>query len=184
MCQRGCPTPQPVPVSASSAALCRVRLEPGWRSEYAGVVSQTPRHLVIVSAAVMRSVSRDVIWVLSQTPCHFLRAAWLRPYSSVGFPAPHRTTVLGVGHAAGAESVASGRIMETVVGAIAGVLVNLAFPPPVATRDASRAVTAFAKEIAALLSAAAEALEGGPIPGDLAARGWRTPADSLAKHPA
>ena len=53
--------------------------------------------------------------------------------------------VLGVGHAAGAESVASGRIMETVVGAIAGVLVNVAFPPPVATRDASRAVTAFAK---------------------------------------
>ena len=52
--------------------------------------------------------------------------------------------VLGVGHAAGAESVASGRIMETVVGAIAGVLVNVAFPPPVATRDASRAVTAFA----------------------------------------
>ena len=32
--------------------------------------------------------------------------------------------VLGVGHAAGAESVASGRIMENVVGAIAGVLVN------------------------------------------------------------
>src|SRR5258708_6820930 len=37
MCQRGCPTPQPVPVSASSAALYRVRLEPGWRSEYAGI---------------------------------------------------------------------------------------------------------------------------------------------------
>jgi uncharacterized membrane protein YgaE (UPF0421/DUF939 family) len=69
--------------------------------------------------------------------------------------------VLGVGHAAGAESVASGRIMETVIGAIAGVLVNVAFPPSVATRDASRAVTSFAKEIAALLSAAAEALEGG-----------------------
>jgi hypothetical protein len=51
--------------------------------------------------------------------------------------------------------------METVIGAIAGVLVNVAFPPSVATRDASRAVTAFAKEIAALLSAAAEALEGG-----------------------
>ena len=89
--------------------------------------------------------------------------------------------VLGVGHAAGAESVASGRIMETVVGAIAGVLVNVAFPPPVATRDASRAVTAFAKEIAALLSAAAEALEGGPIPGDLAAQ-WLEDARRLTRH--
>ena len=28
---------QPVPVSASSAALCGVRLESGWRSEYAGI---------------------------------------------------------------------------------------------------------------------------------------------------
>jgi hypothetical protein len=89
--------------------------------------------------------------------------------------------VLGVGHAAGAESVASGRIMETVVGAIAGVLVNVAFPPPVATRDASRAVTAFAKEIAALLSVAAEALEGGPIPGDLAAQ-WLEDARRLTRQ--
>src|SRR6185436_10181424 len=89
--------------------------------------------------------------------------------------------VLGVGHAAGAESVASGRIMETVVGAVAGVLVNVAFPPPVATRDASRAVTAFAKEIAALLSVAAEALEGGPIPGDLAAQ-WLEDARRLTRQ--
>src|SRR6476660_10312165 len=75
----------------------------------------------------------------------------------------------------------SRRIMETVVGAIAGVLVNVAFPPPVATRDASRAVTAFAKEIAALLSVAAEALEGGPIPGDLAAQ-WLEDARRLTRQ--
>ena len=37
--------------------------------------------------------------------------------------------VLGVGHAAGAESIGSGRVVETVVGAIVGVLVNIAFPP-------------------------------------------------------
>ena len=50
-----------------------------------------------------------------------------------------------------------------------------------ATRDASRAVTAFAKEIAALLSVAAEALEGGPIPGDLAAQ-WLEDARRLTRH--
>jgi uncharacterized membrane protein YgaE (UPF0421/DUF939 family) len=91
--------------------------------------------------------------------------------------------VLGVGHAAGAESVASGRIMETVVGAIAGMLVNIAFPPPVATRDASRAVTDFARQIAALLSVAAEALERGPIPGELAAQ-WLEEARRLTRHAA
>ena len=45
----------------------------------------------------------------------------------------------------------------------------------------SRAVTAFAKEIAALLSAAAEALEGGPIPGDLAAQ-WLEDARRLTRQ--
>ena len=73
--------------------------------------------------------------------------------------------VLGVGHAAGAESIGSGRVVETVVGAIVGVLVNIAFPPPVGTRDASRAVAAFAEEIAALLSAAADALGARPDSG-------------------
>ena len=86
--------------------------------------------------------------------------------------------VLGVGHAAGAESIGSGRVVETVVGAIVGVLVNIAFPPPVRTRDASGAVAAFADEIAALLSAAADALGRGPIPVDLAMVGGRPSAQS------
>jgi uncharacterized membrane protein YgaE (UPF0421/DUF939 family) len=89
--------------------------------------------------------------------------------------------VLGVGHAAGAESLGSGRVVETVVGAIVGVLVNIAFPPPVRTRDASGAVAAFADEIAALLSAAADALGRGPIPDDLAMQ-WLEDARRLNRH--
>ena len=89
--------------------------------------------------------------------------------------------VLGVGHAAGAESIGSGRVVETLVGAIVGVLVNIAFPPPVRTRDASGAVAAFADEIAALLSAAADALGRGPIPVDLAMQ-WLEDARRLNRH--
>jgi Aromatic acid exporter family member 1 len=89
--------------------------------------------------------------------------------------------VLGVGHAAGAESLGSGRVVETVVGAIVGVLVNIAFPPPVRTRDASGAVAAFADEIAALVSAAADALGRGPIPVDLATQ-WLEDARRLNRH--
>jgi hypothetical protein len=89
--------------------------------------------------------------------------------------------VLGVGYAAGAESIGSGRVVETVVGAIVGVLVNIAFPPPVRTRDASAAVAAFADEIAALLSAAADALGRGPIPADLAMQ-WLEDARRLNRH--
>ena len=89
--------------------------------------------------------------------------------------------VLGVGHAAGAESIGSGRVVETLVGAIVGVLVNIAFPPPVRTRDASGAVAAFADEIAALLSAAADALGRGPIAADLAMQ-WLEDARRLNRH--
>jgi hypothetical protein len=89
--------------------------------------------------------------------------------------------VLGVGHAAGAESIGSGRVVETLVGAIVGVLVNIAFPPPVRTRDASGAVAAFADEIAALLSSAADALGRGPIPVDLAMQ-WLEDARRLNRH--
>ncbi len=39
--------------------------------------------------------------------------------------------VLGVGYAAGAESVGGGRVVETVIGAVVGVLGNVLFPPPV-----------------------------------------------------
>ena len=73
------------------------------------------------------------------------------------------------------------RVVETVVGAIVGVLVNIAFPPPVRTRDASGAVAAFADEIAALLSAAADALGRGPIPVDLAMQ-WLEDARRLNRH--
>ena len=42
--------------------------------------------------------------------------------------------VLGVGYAAGAESVGGGRVVETIIGAAVGVLVNVLFPPPVQSR--------------------------------------------------
>src|SRR3954462_8594769 len=44
--------------------------------------------------------------------------------------------VLGVGYAAGAESVGTGRVVETLLGAAVGVLVNVLFPPPVQTKYA------------------------------------------------
>lgn len=89
--------------------------------------------------------------------------------------------VLGVGQAAGAESVGWGRVVETIVGAIVGVLVNLAFPPAVSTRHAGHAVAAFADEMAALLSAAAEALEHGSIPDEIA-RQWMDDARRLNRR--
>lgn len=66
--------------------------------------------------------------------------------------------VLAVG---GAETVATGRIVETLIGAGVGALVNVVFPPAVQTRSAGAAVEALAADLARLLeSAGADLAEG------------------------
>jgi hypothetical protein len=89
--------------------------------------------------------------------------------------------VLGVGYAAGAESVGAGRVIETLVGAAVGVLVNVAFPPAVQTRYAGRAVEKFAGEIAGLLDDAAAALAAGVVETEQATR-WLDDARRLNRH--
>ena len=71
--------------------------------------------------------------------------------------------VLGVGYLGGAESTGAGRIVETLIGAAVGVLVNVAFPPAVQTRFAGQAVAKYAGEIASLLVEAATAMAAGPV---------------------
>jgi len=88
--------------------------------------------------------------------------------------------VLGVGYAAGAESVGAGRVVETVIGAVVGVLVNVLFPPKVQSRHAGQAVQRLADEIAALLERAC-----GQIPSGLPAehtRQWLEDARRLNRH--
>jgi Aromatic acid exporter family member 1 len=89
--------------------------------------------------------------------------------------------VLGVGYATAAETMGIGRVIETLVGAAVGVLVNVAFPPAVQTRFAGQAVEKFAAEIARLLDTAATALGAGPVEVDDAAR-WLGDARRLNRH--
>jgi uncharacterized membrane protein YccC len=88
--------------------------------------------------------------------------------------------VLGVGHA-GAGSVGGARVVETLVGAAVGVLVNVVFPPAVQTRYAAQAVQRFADEIAALLHDAATALATGPVAPEQSTR-WLEDARRLNRH--
>src|SRR4051794_20030458 len=88
--------------------------------------------------------------------------------------------VLGVGYTAGAESTGYGRVIETVIGAVVGVLVNVLFPPPVQSRHAGQAVARLAEESAALLEEAATQLPAGPST-DQTAR-WLGDARRLNRH--
>jgi uncharacterized membrane protein YgaE (UPF0421/DUF939 family) len=88
--------------------------------------------------------------------------------------------VLGVG-ASGAESVGGGRVLETLIGAAVGMLVNVVFPPAVQTRYAAQAVEKFAGEIAGVLDDAAGALVAGPVSVEQSAR-WLQDARRLNRH--
>lgn len=85
--------------------------------------------------------------------------------------------VLAVG---GEETVASDRIIETLIGAAVGVAVNIAFPPRIRADTAARAVGAFADEIATLLRTAAEELLDG-ITSEEATR-WLEESRRLSRH--
>jgi hypothetical protein len=72
--------------------------------------------------------------------------------------------VLGVGYTAGAEATGMSRVVETLIGAAVGVLVNVLFPPAVRSRYAGQAVQRLADEIAALLDEATEGLGAVRVP--------------------
>lgn len=83
--------------------------------------------------------------------------------------------------ASGAESVGAGRVVETLIGAAVGVLVNVVFPPAVQTRYATQALDGFAGEIAGLLHDAASALRAGPVTVEQSTR-WLEDARRLNRH--
>jgi hypothetical protein len=89
--------------------------------------------------------------------------------------------VLGVGYAAGAQSVGAGRVVETLVGAVVGVLVNVAFPPAVQTKRAGHEVEKFAEEIGSLLDSAGSALFAGAV-SEEQATWWLEDARRLNRH--
>jgi uncharacterized membrane protein YccC len=85
--------------------------------------------------------------------------------------------VLAVG---GEETVASDRIIETLIGAAVGILVNIVFPPRIRANTAAHAVGGFADQIATLLrTAAGELLDG--ITTEEADR-WLEDARRLSRH--
>jgi uncharacterized membrane protein YgaE (UPF0421/DUF939 family) len=85
--------------------------------------------------------------------------------------------VLAVG---GEEVVASDRIIETLIGAAVGVLVNIVFPPRIRADTAARAVGDFADEIASLLQTAADELIDGITPEE--ADHWLEEGRRLSRH--
>src|SRR3954454_8161482 len=89
--------------------------------------------------------------------------------------------VLGVGYAAGAQTVGAGRVLETLLGAAVGVLLNVLFPPAVQTTYAGEAVKTYAYEIGSLLDSAATSLADDAVSEEQTAW-WLEDARRLNRH--
>jgi Aromatic acid exporter family member 1 len=85
--------------------------------------------------------------------------------------------ILAVG---GAETPATARISETLVGAAVGVLYNVALPPPVESHDAGAAVERFAEEMATLLDRVADEISEVVTPEQV--NRWLDEARRLDRH--
>jgi uncharacterized membrane protein YccC len=85
--------------------------------------------------------------------------------------------ILAVG---GQERLARDRIVETVIGAAAGLVLNLVFPPAVQTRSAGAAVERFAHRMAQLLERVTESLASGDATRN-EVRHWLDDARSIAQ---
>jgi hypothetical protein len=77
--------------------------------------------------------------------------------------------------------VGAGRVLETLIGAVVGVLVIVLFPPAVQTRHAGQAVERFAEEIAGPLDSAAAALSAGAVTEEQTTQ-WLENARRLNRH--
>lgn len=78
------------------------------------------------------------------------------------------------------ETVATSRVVETLIGAGVGIAVNLVVPPPVRTRNAASSVERVADEAARVLERVAEQLPAGLDRST--ALGWLDDCRALSRH--
>ena len=166
-----------VPVTAALTALLVVEVTP------LGILTSGLQRVISVLAGVLLAIGFSSLVAISWWSLGILVAASIMVGQLLRL-GPHllevpisAMLVLAVG---GQGTVATDRIVETLIGAVVGVAVNLVFPPRIRADSAASAVGKFADEIAALLETAARELRDG-ITTDEATR-WLEDARRLSRH--
>jgi hypothetical protein len=165
----------PKPITAALTALLIVQVT------LVGTVADTFRRIlsVVAGVAVAIAVSAIVGFTWWSLAALIVASILLGQALRLG---PHLLEVpisaMLILAAGGAGVQAVDRVIETLVGATMGLLVNVLLPPRVQTRSAGAAVEQFAHSLARLLDRVAEALRDHPITRD-EARGWLQEARSI-----
>lgn len=156
--------PGPLPIFAAIAALLVV--QPSLNQSYAKAVERTVGVIVgVVVATLLGVLLGSGTWVIQLAIVAALALAWvlrMTPGTS-NQVAISAMLVLALGTAT--PGYATDRIVETLIGAVTGFVVNVAIVPPVAVSPARSAVLLIGEELAASLDRLAEALGGPTAPG-------------------
>lgn len=166
------------PVTAALTALLIVQVT------FFGTITETLRRIVSVLAGVGLAIGASLLvgltwWSLASIVLVSIlvgQALRLGPHL---LEVPISAMLILAAGGAGVNAI--DRVVETVIGAAAGLLVNVVLPQRPRTRSAGIAVERFADEIARLLDRAASALHDGPVSAELAAS-WLEEARNLARR--
>jgi uncharacterized membrane protein YgaE (UPF0421/DUF939 family) len=152
--------PEQIPVFASVAALLVV--QPSVNQSFGKAVERSVGVLVGVLVALGASILfGDANWLVLAAIVASLLVAWalrLTPGSSVQIPIS-AMLVLSIG--AATPGYAAARVVETVIGAAVGLLINVAIVPPLLAGPARAAVLRLGGSIATQLELLADSITGG-----------------------
>ena len=158
--------PGPLPVFAAIAALLVV--QPSLNQSISKAVERSVGVVAgVVIASALSLAFGQATWVVLVAVVAALAVAWLLRMTTGTSNQVAISALLVLALGAATPGYAVDRVIETVIGAIIGFVVNLVFVPPVALAPAQRAIDALGGEVAASLDRLADALITPQSPGQL-----------------
>lgn len=158
--------PGPLPVFAAIAALLVV--QPSVNQSVSKAIERSVGVVAgVVIASVLALVFGQATWVVLVAIAAALLVAWLLRMTTGTSNQVAISALLVLSLGAATPDYAVDRILETIIGAVIGFVVNVLLVPPVALAPAHRAVDALGDEISASLERLATGLESRQTPAQL-----------------
>ncbi len=158
--------PGPLPVFAAIAALLVV--QPSLNQSFSKAIERTVGVIVGVAvASVLGLLLGNGTWIILLAILIALVLAWSLRMTAGTANQVAISAMLVLALGTGTQGYAVDRIIETMLGAVIGFVVNIALVPPVAVVPAHRAVDRLGAELAATLDRLAWALVRPQSPADL-----------------
>ena len=150
--------PGPLPVFAAIAALLVV--QPSVNQSISKAIERSVGVLAgVVIASLLALAFGQSTWVVLAAVAAALVVAWLLRMTTGTSNQVAISALLVLGLGAATPNYALDRVLETIIGAVVGFLVNVALVPPVALKPVHDAVDTLGGELSASLERLAAALE-------------------------